>query len=69
MILTSGSGIGVKSCFAKIRKVLGWKPDVTLEQGIEKTIDWYLANRAWWEPKIWMRHVEISTPEGKKELH
>jgi dTDP-glucose 4,6-dehydratase len=50
-------------------QVFGWKPEITLEKGIEMTIDWYLANRAWWEPKIWMRHVEIATPEGKKELH
>ena len=26
---------------------LGWKPSVTFEQGILKTIDWYLANAAW----------------------
>jgi dTDP-glucose 4,6-dehydratase len=26
----------------KIHKELGWKPSVTFEQGLEKTIDWYL---------------------------
>lgn len=54
---------------SKIRKVLAWKPEVPLEKGIEMTIDWYMANRPWWEGKIWMRHVEIVTPDGKKELH
>lgn len=53
----------------KIRKTLGWKPAVSLKKGLDMTIDWYLNNRAWWEPKIWMRHVEIETPEGKKEMH
>ena len=53
----------------KIRKTLGWEPQITFEDGLQMTIDWYLNNRAWWEPKIWMRHVEIETPEGKKELH
>ncbi len=53
----------------KIRKVLGWKPEVNLEKGIDMTIDWYIANKEWWEPKIWMRHVEILTSSGKKELH
>ncbi len=32
---------------AKIMNELGWSPSVTFEQGIVKTIDWYLANTAW----------------------
>lgn len=32
---------------SKINKELGWKPSVTFEQGLEKTIDWYLANEEW----------------------
>ena len=31
----------------KIIKELGWKPSVSFEQGIEKTIDWYLENTKW----------------------
>lgn len=31
----------------KINKELGWKPSVTFEQGLERTIDWYLANEEW----------------------
>ena len=31
----------------KISKELGWKPSVTFEQGLEKTIDWFLANKEW----------------------
>ncbi len=34
---------------SKINKELGWKPSVTFEQGLEKTIDWYLANTSWLE--------------------
>lgn len=33
---------------SKIRRELGWSPSVTFDQGIAKTIDWYLANEAWW---------------------
>ena len=33
----------------KINKELGWKPSVTFEQGLEKTLDWYLANDDWLE--------------------
>ncbi|MBA9074645.1 dTDP-glucose 4,6-dehydratase [Flavobacterium gossypii] len=32
---------------SKIHKELGWKPSVTFEQGLEKTIDWYLSNEDW----------------------
>ncbi len=32
---------------SKISKDLGWKPSVTFEQGLEKTIDWYLSNDEW----------------------
>jgi len=31
----------------KLKKELGWKPSLQFEEGIEKTIDWYLANKAW----------------------
>jgi dTDP-glucose 4,6-dehydratase len=32
---------------SKINTELGWKPSVTFEQGLARTIDWYLANEAW----------------------
>jgi dTDP-glucose 4,6-dehydratase len=32
---------------SKIEKELGWKPSVTFEQGLEKTVEWYLANEDW----------------------
>src|SRR5690554_2586569 len=32
---------------SKIHKELGWEPSVTFEQGLAKTIDWYLANGEW----------------------
>ena len=31
----------------KINKELGWKPSVTFEEGLSKTIDWYLENEEW----------------------
>lgn len=32
---------------SRIKNELGWEPTVTFEQGIEKTIEWYLKNREW----------------------
>ena len=34
---------------AKIRTELGWRPSVSLAQGLELTVEWYLANRDWWQ--------------------
>lgn len=33
----------------KLQNDLGWKPSLQFEEGIEKTIDWYLANEKWLE--------------------
>jgi dTDP-glucose 4,6-dehydratase len=33
--------------FSKLRNELGWKPSVTFEEGLEKTIDWYMKNQSW----------------------
>ena len=32
---------------SKLRKDFGWNPSVTFEQGLEKTVDWYLSNQEW----------------------
>ena len=34
---------------AFIHEELGWLPETKFEEGIQKTIQWYLDNRAWWE--------------------
>jgi len=34
---------------SKIKRELGWEPSITFEQGLEDTIDWYLANTEWLE--------------------
>lgn len=36
----------------KINTELGWKPETMFEDGIVKTVDWYLNNRSWWEEII-----------------
>ena len=34
----------------KIKEELGWQPQYKFEQAIEKTIEWYLNNKDWWQP-------------------
>jgi len=31
----------------KLQRELGWKPSLQFEEGLEKTVDWYLANQKW----------------------
>jgi len=33
----------------RIREELGWRPSVTVEEGLEQTVRWYLDNAPWWQ--------------------
>lgn len=33
----------------RIREELGWRPSVTVEEGLRQTVQWYLDNEAWWK--------------------
>ena len=34
----------------RMREELGWRPSVAVEEGLERTVNWYLDNEAWWRP-------------------
>jgi dTDP-glucose 4,6-dehydratase len=34
----------------RMRDELGWRPSVTIDQGLRLTVQWYLANESWWRP-------------------
>jgi len=44
----------------KIKKELNWKTKVNFEEGIKKTVDWYLSNREWWKNIV--KNSLIQTP-------
>jgi len=48
---------------SKIDKELGWKPSITFEEGLEKTVDWYLANGDW------LSNVTSGDYQGYYEKH
>ncbi len=54
---------------AKAERLLGWKPEVSFDEGLDRTVEWYMANRPWWEKQLWMREIPIITKAGKRELH
>ena len=37
---------------SRIRTELGWRPSVTVEEGLRRTVEWYLANEDWWRPLL-----------------
>jgi dTDP-glucose 4,6-dehydratase len=37
---------------SKINAELGWLPQTRFEDGIDKTVKWYLENKDWWEPIV-----------------
>lgn len=53
----------------KMKKMFGWEPETSWEDGLKRTIEWYSNNKAWWKKQLWMKTVPIITKTGKKELH
>ena len=47
----------------KAQRLLGWRPQVSFDEGLERTIEWYTANRPWWEKQLWMREIPIITQD------
>jgi dTDP-glucose 4,6-dehydratase len=35
---------------SKLRGELGWEPEISFENGLRATVEWYAGNRPWWEP-------------------
>ena len=48
----------------KIERELDWQPTENLQDGLEKTVRWYLENRAWWEPIL---TGSAAPPESRSE--
>ncbi|MFM6949718.1 MAG: dTDP-glucose 4,6-dehydratase [Novosphingobium sp.] len=42
---------------SKIARELGWAPEVRFEDGIARTVDWYLSRKDWWEPILQGRYA------------
>lgn len=51
---------------SRIKDELGWEPSVTVEQGLEQTVRWYLENESWWRPLLKRKGVGVRLGGGKK---
>ena len=49
----------------KTRTRLGFTAETALADGLRATIDWYRANRPWWERQLWMRSVPVVGTDGR----
>lgn len=57
------------AAISKIKDLVGWEPATVFEDGMRKTVEWYAANREWWEKMRWMRCVPVKTRSGKVVMH
>ncbi len=44
---------------SKAESELGWRPSLGFEEGLASTVDWYVANEAWWKPLIEEREANV----------
>ena len=50
----------------KLRQELGWSPAHSFEAGLFATVQWYIANRAWWEPLLGAHDAAVRRGLSKK---
>ncbi len=49
----------------KLARAVGFRAATSLEDGLKKTIAWYVENRHIWQRQLWLRHIEIEVAGGK----
>ena len=55
--------------WSKIKNILNWAPQVSWQDGLKRTIQWYKENQASWSKQLFMRRIPIITATGKIEYH
>jgi dTDP-glucose 4,6-dehydratase len=52
----------------KAKKLLGWEPIISLEEGLQSVADWYSTHQKWWKKREFMQYVPIALPGHKVAL-
>ena len=55
--------------WSKVKRVLGWSPQISWQDGLKETVRWYTDNRELWSKQLFMRKIPIITASGKQEYH
>lgn len=53
---------------SKITDKLGWKPSVTFEEGIRKTVLWYEENKEWWQRIISKEYLDTNREQANNNI-
>jgi dTDP-glucose 4,6-dehydratase len=57
------------SATTKARRLLDWQASTDLDTGLDRTIQWYRENEAWWRKRQWIAHVPLETPGAEIVYH
>ncbi len=53
----------------KAKELLDWEPEISFEEGLKRTIDWYVNNQDSWKKQEWMQHVPLLAANKIIEKH
>ncbi|MBI5099556.1 MAG: dTDP-glucose 4,6-dehydratase [Nitrospirae bacterium] len=53
---------------SKIEQQLGWKPEISFDEGISKTVDWYISNKQWWQRIISGEYMQYYNTQYAERL-
>ena len=46
-----GHVVDLKGSYKKAERILGWKPETNVKEGLAKTVKWYIENKNWWRKR------------------
>ena len=53
--------------YERIKRAVGWRPQIDLEEGLKATVEWYKKNPQWWQSLLWMLKIPFKG-RGKEAL-
>ena len=54
-----------RASYQAIESAVGWRPQVSIEEGLKETIEWYKGHGDWWKKLLWMLKVPFRNEKGE----